>query len=253
MEFLTLDTWGMVLALLMGFLFIFFGLATDTLFFFLTAMVTFLVLSAVVTYIGGRYKKKFKIGQEPRGAKNVLANGIPPLIMAIIVFATSSVGSGNMFNVHIGLAAIVGFIASVAGMTADKFSSEIGVLNGNPRMIFTWKKVRKGTSGGISGFGLVAGILGAFLISLLVFALSSGISIWPNIPIAVSLQSLHQFIIFPNTILLIIIITLSGFLGTIVDSMFGYYEEKGIGNKYTSNFFCGVAAGLIAMAMVLLI
>jgi uncharacterized membrane protein len=42
----------------------------------------------------------------------------------------------------------------------------------------------------------------------------------------------------------------SGFCGGLVDSLLGYYEEKGIGNKYTSNAICGIAGALIAMLIV---
>ena len=38
---------------------------------------------------------------------------------------------------------IIGFVASVAAITADKFESEIGIFDGMPRMIFTFKKAKK--------------------------------------------------------------------------------------------------------------
>jgi uncharacterized membrane protein len=38
-----------------------------------------------------------------------------------------------------------------------------------------------------------------------------------------------------------------GFFGTLFDSILGYYEEKGVGNKYTSNFFASVAGSVVAL------
>jgi uncharacterized membrane protein len=51
----------------------------------------------------------------------------------------------------------------------------------------------------------------------------------------------------------ILIITASGLAGSLIDSCLGYYEERGIGNKFTSNFICGVAAGLIGMLLFVLL
>ena len=46
-----------------------------------------------------------------------------------------------------------------------------------------------------------------------------------------------------------IAVTIAGVMGSFADSALGYFEEKGIGNKYTSNFICGLVAGLASMAL----
>ncbi|MGI0100682.1 MAG: DUF92 domain-containing protein [Candidatus Micrarchaeaceae archaeon] len=228
MDFLTLDIWGVAVAFVLGFLLLLFGLNLG--YFFVASMIAFLVLSAIVTYTGMGYKKRMKLGQEPRGIMNVLANGLPPLLMVILFYVSTIKGYGLLSSI-----AVVGFVASVAGITADKFSSELGVLNGMPRMILTMKKVKKGTSGGISSLGAGGGLVAAFIVSLFVI-----VPLYSHV-----FAATRGFNIFE----VIMVITAAGFLGSIVDSILGYFEEKGIGNKFTSNFFCGMFAGFVAMLL----
>jgi uncharacterized protein (TIGR00297 family) len=230
MDFLTLDWGGIALAVVLGVLFLFFGLNLGA--FFLLAMLVFLILSAVVTYIDLKYKKALGIGQAPRSFRNVLANGLPPLVMAAIFYVSSITGSETF-----ALLSLIGFLASIAAITADKFNSEIGVLSRDkPRMIFTLKKVKKGTSGAISPLGTFAGVIAALMISLLVILIAPRLFLF---------ASKYPFG-FEKAIASI---TIAGFIGGTIDSVLGYYEEKGIGNKYTSNFLCGLVAGFLAMAI----
>jgi len=48
----------------------------------------------------------------------------------------------------------------------------------------------------------------------------------------------------PNTALLI---TLAGFAGGLVDTLFGVFEEKGFGTKGTTNTICAVVGALIGL------
>ncbi len=232
MDFLTLDIGGIALAIILGTMFVALGLGIG--YFFLLTMIVFLMLSAIVTWIGIRYKRRLGIGQSPRGIKNVLANGIPPMIMVIIFYIASNSG-----NTTLALFSVFGFLASVAAITADKFSSEIGVLNGMPRMIFTMKRVKKGTSGGISPLGLFAGLVASFLIALLILSVPSQLSLLSASPV--------------SAVKAVVGITLAGFVGNLVDSVLGYYEEKGIGNKFSSNFVCGIFAGILAIVLFVLL
>ena len=229
MNVLTLDLKGVILAVVIGILLLVLGMQLG--YFFVLAMIVFLLLSAIATYTGIAYKKGYGLSQKPRGMKNELFNGMPPLIMAAL-FAIATVFG----NPELELLAVIGFIASVAAITADKFNSEIGVLNGKPRMVFTLKEVRKGTSGGVTWLGTFAGLLAALIISLLVFVAA---------PALAMIKSPYPFSLEKS----LLIITISGFFGSLVDSFFGYYEEKGIGNKFTSNFACGISAGLLAMLL----
>jgi uncharacterized protein (TIGR00297 family) len=112
------------------------------------------------------------------------------------------------------------FIASVSAITADKFASEIGVLGDNPKELFTFKEVKKGKSGAVSSLGLIASFTGSLTIALV---------------------SSYFYTTDP---LFVIIITFAGFLGSLSDSIAGFFEERGFGNKATSNLICALTGGL---------
>ena len=213
--FLTLDLGGVVSALLLGTVLAATGYLAGLGIYFLAVMLFFLLLSAIVTRIGKSRKVKMGLYERSRGWRNVAANGTVPLIVSIIYLANAS------YQLIPQAALLIAYVASVAAITADKFASEIGVLDGDPHMLLTMKKVRKGTSGAVSSIGLAASLIGAFLISLSMFWLS-------------------------NVIHLLIIATVAGFMGNLADSVVGYLEEQGVGNKYTSNTICAVVGALIA-------
>lgn len=93
-------------------------------------------------------------------------------------------------NGGIGLAALLGmwatghesgwymfFIGTMAAVTADTWATEIGVLSrSKPFHILTWKRVEKGTSGGISLLGMAATVAGGLFIGgcALLFDWASG-------------------------------------------------------------------------------
>ncbi|MCL5433378.1 MAG: DUF92 domain-containing protein [Candidatus Marsarchaeota archaeon] len=227
--FFTLDIKGTILAIIMALIMLVFGILTSNFalgLFYICVMAYFLILSAIVTETKRVYKKSIKLYQKSRGIYNVLANGLMPFIIVVLIF---------VFNPSIML--LVAFIASVAAVTADKFSSEIGVINGRPFSIITFKRIEKGVSGGISLLGTIAGFVGSLLISFSVFLLP-----------------LLNFNLSANILIfLFFIVLISGFAGTIIDSFLGYFEENGIGNKFTTNFICSLAGALIALLMVLIL
>jgi uncharacterized protein (TIGR00297 family) len=202
--------------------------------FFVLLMVYFLALSAIVTWTGIARKKALKLYQYDRGVSNVIANGACPIIMAAVFFfmESSAVAPGLAFF------AVLGFMGSVAAITADKFSSELGVLDGMPRLIFTLRKVRRGVSGGVTSLGLGAGLLGSALIAAGAFAVGGQLA---------SLEGAQAF----NVVAVFISIVIAGFVGTVVDSMLGYYEERGLGNKFTSNFICSLCGAAISIPLLL--
>ena len=179
----------------------------------------FLVLSAIATWIGKLKKEKMGTYEDARGWKNVLANGLIPVAVSFAYFLNHSYGALP------GSFIAIAYVASVAAIAADKFASELGVLDGTPTMLLTLKKVKKGTSGGVTAFGLSMSLVAALIIAVSAFYIT-------------------------GSVMTVALVAASGFLGNIVDSIFGYYEEQGIGNKYTSNFLCslaGVAACLIVL------
>lgn len=224
MSFLTLNWQGMVVALFIGLLLLYFG---GTIGYLLVLwMAFFLVLSAIVTKIGVKKKLKLGVAQQDRGIKNVIANALAPIFFTLLLFYSIHLSYiNNEYSTYI----LYAFIASVAAITADKFGSEIGVLGKHPRMIFTFKKVKPGTSGGVSILGIAAGMFSSIIVVSLIFFSYS-----------ISTNS-HFSLIIP------ILVSFFGLVGSIIDSMLGYFEEKGYGNKYTSNFFASLISGLLIL------
>ncbi|MDE1846108.1 MAG: DUF92 domain-containing protein [Candidatus Micrarchaeota archaeon] len=219
-SFLTLDWKGVLVALALGIGLFFFGGAQGA--FFLLVMLWFLILSGIVTWIGIKRKSAIGVYERSRSYSNVIANGIIPLLIVVFYYfnATANLVPQGFL--------LVSYVASVAAITADKFSSEIGVLGGRPWMLLTMRKVKQGTSGAVTAFGFGAGLLGSLLIGI---SLSSTI----------------------NYGFLLVVVMISGLLGNIVDSILGFFEEKGIGNKFTSNFACSFAGWGASMILLIVL
>ncbi len=170
-------------------------------------LLLFLFVSSLITNYGYQEKKELGIYDYERGIANVLANGIPSLISGLLYFLNPVFGLGAFFG-------------SVSAIMADKFASEIGVLGGEPYSLLGFKKVKKGTSGAVSILGTFMSFVGSAIIGL-------G---------ALFLYNLDPFQALK--------ITIAGFLGCLMDSFFGIFEEKGFGDKMTTNFICALSGAI---------
>ena len=83
----------------------------------------------------------------------------------VLYFVSVNYGHATASNIT-----IYTFVASVAGITADKFASEFGVLDGDPIMLMTGKKAKKGTSGAVTWLGFAMGSVASGLVALTVFS-----------------------------------------------------------------------------------
>jgi len=218
MNLFTLDKKGVFAALLLGICVLFFGGSFGP--YFLFVLLLFLVVSDVVTELGRNAKKLIGMYEKARGWRNVLANGFVAFLIALLLFANS------YFHLSPKVLVVV-YTASMSAVMADKFASEIGVLDGMPVMLLGFKKVAKGTSGAITLLGTFASFFGSLLIAFSILLL------------------------YPS-LLYVVVISAAGFFGSIVDSVFGYFEEKGIGNKYTSNLACAIFGAILAVALLAL-
>ena len=181
---------------------------------FLAIFFVFLISSVVVTKYGYHKKRELGLYEHERSWENVLSNGlVPVLVLFFPFFGFSSIGA---------------FLGAVAAINADKFASELGVLSPDPIDLANLKKARNGKSGCISLFGTFASFVGAITIGVFAhFLFPSSIDSWK-----------------------IVFIGLIGFIGSFADSIAGVFEEKGIGNKSTSNIIGSAVGAILGLAFI---
>lgn len=117
---------------------------------------------------------------------------------------------------------VVGIISHYAAVTADTWSSELGILSkSNPFLITTFKRCPKGTNGGVSPLGLGVAILAGVYISVLfeVALKLQGISINA---LNGGAYSYLKFTIFFGFI---------GLFGSLLDSLLGAIFQKSVVNE----------------------
>jgi uncharacterized protein (TIGR00297 family) len=161
--------------------------------------------------------KKAKHGIEDRLAKTsirdwqqVMANGGPAALFALM-FSLTGVDVWTF-----------AFVASIAAANSDTWASEIGPLSHKrPFSVRSFRRVAKGTSGAVSLIGTVAAVAGAALISLAALLMLDGMD---------------------ST--LFTLITLSGFLGNLLDTLLGAYVQldyccRVCGVQTESTIHCG--------------
>lgn len=144
-----------------------------------------------------KYKRKKKIKIEERHEKGsrrdwqqVAANGGTAAVFSLLYFA---------FPHQVWM---IGFAISIAAANSDTWASEIGSLSKRPPVyIRTFKRVEAGTSGAISFLGTVAAIFGSLTIAIL--------------------SSFFFHLTFVETV----IIFCFGFMGNIIDTLFGAYFQ----------------------------
>lgn len=128
------------------------------------------------------------------------------------VLANGGVGAGliflTLFIPDYKTELFYAFAGVMATVTADTWATELGVLSRRPPVhILTGKPVEAGESGGITPFGTLMSLAGAFFIGLL-----AAISLLFAEKIHLSLPALFN---------LLLIVAISGFAGSLTDSLLG--------------------------------
>lgn len=121
-------------------------------------VVAFFVLSSALSKIGESRKTRLS-GVVEKGSRRdlgqVLANGGVAALLALTAGILSPA------------AVFPAFLGAMAAATADTWSTEIGVLSPeSPRSIRTGRVVPTGTSGGVTGLGLLAALAGGMMIGI---------------------------------------------------------------------------------------
>lgn len=112
--------------------------------------------------------------------------------------------------------------SNYAAVAADTFSSELGILSSShPRLITApWRTVPKGTNGGVTMFGLLAGLLGSFLIAVTSVVLMPFCADRLNLdPMAITMESTGWST--SAKISFVLAVTILGFCGSLLDSLLG--------------------------------
>jgi uncharacterized protein (TIGR00297 family) len=150
-------------------------------------ILTFFILSSSLSKFGKSESEKIFEKGSQRDHLQVLANGG---IAGILIIFYTFYPSLTFYLLYLG---------ALAAATADTWATEIGMMKGQePRLISNFKQVPPGTSGGITLAGTAGAITGAFILAM------SGV-----------------WFVEQNRLKLLIIITLSGFLGSLFDSLLG--------------------------------
>ena len=162
------------------------------------SVVIYLFFGSLVTKIGYKFKRQKGIAEKRggrRGPENVWGSAATGLFFAVMV----KLDFANLLFYKIG------FAASFAAKLADTFGSEIGKRFGrNTYLITSLRKVDSGTEGGISLEGTIASLVGTIFMSSIMLALSI-------------INTKNQFLI----------VSISGFLATISESIIGAkFQEK---------------------------
>lgn len=186
---------------------------------FFVIFFAFVIIGAIFTAYKWKKKVEEKTAEKEsgRGLSNVMGNGLPPLIFAMIYAALPEQN----------LALLCGYISAVAALAADTTSSEIGVLSkSKPIMITTLKRVEKGTDGGVSILGTFGGFITTLIISL--------------ITVIIGIANLNMFLA----------VIVAGNFGNFVDSFIGAtLERRKFFGKQETNFVCGISGGLCGLIL----
>jgi len=202
----------------------------------LLVLLFFLLSSFIATRYKFALKEAMGVQEGVKGerrATNVLANGIAPMVAAVLSFF-------NPWWFPRTVSGVV-FLAAIAVAGADTLASEIGVLDRNAYLITTFKRVTPGTDGGVSWLGQACAI-GA--------ALYTAVVGWFVLGDLARLNGLRLTVPLIASILLIPAVI--GFVGCQIDSVIGAtLERKGIVNKKTTNLLA-TSAGAILSYLILL-
>ena len=205
------DISAMLSATLMGVVII---ISSDINWFFI--LLAFFMLGSMFT----RYKYTFKLAHGTaegksgvRGYKNVFSNSLAALVLAMAYGVFLS-------HAQILMAAYLGSVATACG---DTLASEIGqTFKGEPRMITTLKKAKRGTDGAVSWLGEGAALFGSLAIAVL------------------------AYVLIKEDMILLLVATAGGFIGTNIDSLLGAtLQQKGYLSNNGVNLFATISGAIV--------
>jgi uncharacterized protein (TIGR00297 family) len=156
-----------------------------------------------------------------RGWKNVLANGAPPFVIALL--------SSDYLHILDRQTGSILFLCAIAVAAADTLASELGVLAKKTWLITNLKRVKAGINGGISIPGQAA---------------AAGAALYTGVA---GVLAFHYMDGLDLNWLYIVLIADIGFLGCQLDSLIGAtIETKGYVSKLTNNLMSITVGTMLA-------
>ncbi|KAG9952125.1 hypothetical protein KCU85_g2345, partial [Aureobasidium melanogenum] len=160
-------------------------------------------------------------GEGARNYAQVLANsGAASLLILWHLYASQHGGTSLNNGFSLTDAIPFGIAASYAAAAADTLSSELGILSPTSPVLITapWRSVPRGTNGGVTITGLLAGLAGSVFISTLAyFTLPFSRIAWTG----------------DSKFLFWVVLTVAGFSGTLLDSLLGALVQVTVEDKST--------------------
>jgi len=159
-------------------------------------MITFFILSSVISNMKNKRKETVQDVFEKshkRDMGQVFANGGIASIFVVLEFLWPDP------------VWFIAYLGAIAAATADTWGTEFGVsFSSGARDIVTFRKVKRGTSGGISLTGIGAGIVGGIIIAL------SGLAAYNG-----------DLDVMTSSFLFVLLIAIAGIIGSLFDSYLG--------------------------------
>jgi len=140
---------------------------------------------------------------------------------------------------------VIGIVANYAAVTADTFSSELGILSKTrPRLItsLNLRQVPPGTNGGVTVWGLVAGLLGSLIIA------TASAALIPFCPESSSVMGLGESWAVNQRLRFACALTLWGTLGSLLDSFLGGWFQHSVVDTRTGRIVEGPGGAHVLVA-----
>lgn len=206
----SLDLSGALCGVVVGFV------LTLSSYLFLASLFAFFISSSRATKFRSELKRKFEPDHREGGQRNwvqVLCNGGIATEFALLYVLECGMGErladpSNAWQCTILSLAVLSALAESCG---DTWASEFGSVlsRGDPFLITSFQRVPRGTNGGVSLEGLLFSGLGGAFIGL-IYYIAMALFVGPSSLQAASAQCL-----------VILVGTLAGFLGSLLDSFLG--------------------------------
>ncbi|CAD7081080.1 unnamed protein product [Hermetia illucens] len=184
---------------------------------FFASLVVFFFTSSRATRFRGEMKRSFeadhKGGEGKRNWTQVLCNGGMATQLALLYLLDCGSGERPInFSEHYRSSWLgIGIMSAFASCNGDTWASELGTVlsSADPFLITTWKRVPRGTNGGVSFIGILLSFIGGAFV---------GLGYYLTVRYTVDSPLL---IVSPVQWPLIIYGGIAGLLGSLVDSLLG--------------------------------